>query len=115
MLARWRAWRMQVDGQLANLDKMLHAHRVQVQKDHDCLESHARATQQAVQELRENGARRGEQLDMLLRLQKGLRIIGTALLTAFLLWFGAQIWFGIVRQSALSLAPQPPPQQEKRP
>ena len=99
MFPRWHEWRGQVNMKLEGLTTTLVEHRAQWQKDHDCLEKHARSTQAAVQELQNASIRRGEQLDALLRLHKGLRMVGTALLLSFLGWFGVQLWQGIVRQN----------------
>ena len=109
MFPRWHEWRGHINTKLQNLETAIAEQRVKSQKDHDCLEGHAKATQAVVQELQNAGIRRGEQLDALLRLHKGLRMVGTALLLSFLGWFGVQLWQGIVRQNTMPSLPMTTP------
>ena len=114
MFPRWYEWRGHINTKLQGLETILAEQRADSQRDHDCLEAHARATQTAVQELQNASIRRGEQLDALLRLHKGLSMVGTALLLSFLGWFGVQLWQGIVRQNTLPLPRQSSPHQQEK-
>ena len=99
MLHKWHEWRGRVDIKLEGLETTLAEHRLEAQRDHVGIETHAKETRKAVQALQDAGIRRGEQLDALLQTSKVVRLIGTGLLLAFLAWVGAQFWLGVVRQN----------------